>query len=150
PAYAGEKISDRLEAYAADLARKVRLSFPTQVVGRMIEKGDLRISDRRDDVKAKNVVTFVKNAVKLGFELGRTPLNAFIQQHEGNIFEGIQPASSLDDAKKETTQSIKTVQRLYQITPSDESLKVLVDQGFKSANDVVAFPYDVFLERFGT
>ena len=34
-AYSGEKVQDRLNAYAEDMARKVRLSYPTQVIGRM-------------------------------------------------------------------------------------------------------------------
>src|SRR5262249_38787026 len=50
---------------------------------------------------------------------------------------------------KDTIESVKTLQRLYQVTPTDEALKVLAREGFASANDVVAFPYDVFLERFG-
>ena len=38
PAYQGEETAERLDAYAADLARQVRLSFPTKVIGRMIDK----------------------------------------------------------------------------------------------------------------
>ena len=37
-AYSGEKVQDRLNAYAEDMARKVRLSYPTQVIGRMIDQ----------------------------------------------------------------------------------------------------------------
>jgi len=36
-AYAAEKVEDRLNAYAEDMARKVRLSYPTQVIGRLME-----------------------------------------------------------------------------------------------------------------
>jgi hypothetical protein len=148
-AYAGETTTDRLEAYAADLARKVRLGFPTQVVVRMIVKGELPISDRPDDVRTTNALIFITNAAKLGFELGRTPFRPFLQQHQNQLFNGIQPASTLEDAKMQTVETVKIVQRLYQISPSDESLKVLLGQGFQSAYDVVAFPYDVFVNRFG-
>ena len=41
-----------VEAYAADLARKVRLSFPTLVVERMIEKDDLSLGARHSALKA--------------------------------------------------------------------------------------------------
>ncbi|MGH8604975.1 MAG: hypothetical protein ACREXR_19970, partial [Gammaproteobacteria bacterium] len=143
PAYASEKAADRLEAYAADLARKVRLSFPTRIVGRRIEKDELRLGDNHDALKTP-VRAFLKNAEGLGFTLGRTPLGAFIKQNQDKLFQGIAA-----DKVKDTIQSVKTVQRLYQITPTDESLKVLFDQGFKSAYDVVAFPYEVFVDRFG-
>ena len=110
PAYASEKTTDRLEAYAADLARKVRLSFPTRIVGRMIEKDELRLGDNHDALKTP-VRAFLKNAEGLGFELGRTPLGAFIKQNQ-ELFQGIAA-----DKVKDTIQSVKTVQRLYQITP---------------------------------
>ncbi|MCI0721217.1 MAG: peptidoglycan-binding protein [Acidobacteria bacterium] len=149
PAYAGETIVDRLDAYAADLARKVRLSFPTRVVARMIEKDELSLGATYTDVKKRNVLTLLKNAEGLGFELGRVPVDAFVKKHEGEIFKDIQPASTLDDAKMEATQSLKKLQRLYQVTPSDEALKVVLDLGFNSAYDVTAFTYDGFLTRFG-
>jgi hypothetical protein len=149
PAYAGETTADRLDAYAADLARKVRLSFPTRVVARMIENDDLRLGATSTDVKKKNVLTFLKNAERLGFALGRVPVDAFVKKHEDEIFEGIQPAPTLDDAKMETTESAKKTHRLYQVTPSNEALKVVWDLGFNSAHDITAFTYDGFLTRFG-
>ncbi|MBD2254377.1 neuraminidase-like domain-containing protein [Nostoc parmelioides] len=142
PIYAGEKIGDRLDAYAADLARKVRLTYPTQVVSRMIEKDELQLGTQHNQLKAP-VRTFLQNAEPLGFELGRTPIAAFIKQNQA-VLNGIAP-----EQVSSTTESIKQLQRQYQITPTDESLKVLMTQGFTSAQDVVAFPYDTFIERFG-
>src|SRR5690606_33059198 len=37
PAYTGDSVADRLGAYTDDMARKVRLSYPTQVVARRLE-----------------------------------------------------------------------------------------------------------------
>ena len=130
-----------LDAYAADLARKVRLSFPTQVVGRMIEKDELRLGDRHEVLKVP-VLTFLENARTLGFELGRTPVATFIQQN---------PAVVNGDAAtvRQTTEGIQLLHRLYQITPTDESLKVLMAQGFRSAEDVVAFSGEDFLKYYG-
>src|SRR5581483_5533822 len=47
------------------------------------------------------------------------------------------------------TQNVKTLQRLYQITPTNESLKVMLDHGFTSAHDVVAYSYDDFQAFYG-
>src|SRR5262249_2979265 len=45
PAYAGEQTADRLDAYASDLARNIRLAFPTHVVGHTLEAGGLPLED---------------------------------------------------------------------------------------------------------
>ena len=140
PAYRGNTTTDRLEAYAADLARKVRLSFPTQVVSRMIEKGDLAV----DANSAPKVTTFLKNAAPLGFQMGRTPLNSFITQNQASLFQNIAPGDV-----PITTESVKTLHRLFQITPSNESLQAAVKLGFTSALDVAAFDSQDFLDRFG-
>ena len=140
PAYQGKTPADRLEAYAADLARKVRMSFPTQVVSRMIEKGDLAM----DANNVPGVVTFLKNAAPLGFQLGRTPLNSFLQQNQASLFQGIAPG---DVAA--TAENVKTVHRLYQITPSNESLQAAMKLGFTSSYDLATFDSQDFLDRFG-
>jgi GH18 family chitinase len=137
--YQGKTTSDRLEAYAADLARKVRLSFPSQVVGRMIETGNLAAEGNRGPL----VAAFLKNATPLGFQLGRTPLNSFIKQNQAKVFQGIADIAG-------TTQSVKTLHRLYQITPTDESLQAAAKLGFTSAYDVASFSHDEFIKYFGS
>lgn len=142
PAYTGKPI-DRLDAYTADLARKVRLSYPMGVVGQMIESKEFNLGKQHDQLK-KPVQTFLKNASNLGFSLGRTPVDAFIEQHKDQVFKGITDPAVIESVKKTT----KTLTRLYQITPSDESFKALNKLGFTSAQDVLAFSYDSFLDRF--
>jgi hypothetical protein len=141
PGYEGEKTVDRLDAYAADLARKVRLSYPTRVVERMIEKDELRLGAGHDKAA---VITFFKNAQELGFELGQVPVDAFVQKNKKKLF----PPNTTPEKIKAVGQSVKMLQRLYQITPSDEEYRVLLKLGFTSAHDVVAFTKDDFLDRF--
>jgi hypothetical protein len=143
PGYAGETVAERLSAYAEDLARKVRLSFPTQVVARMVQKGELHLGEDHHTLKAP-VQTFLRNADALGFELGTAALSGFIREHRDQLFEGIAP-----EQMQPATESIERLQRLYQITPSDEALQAMMNLGFSSAQDVVAFPADTFIERFG-
>lgn len=143
PAFAGKEAKKRLDAYAADLARKVRLAFPTRVIARMIENDELRLGPDHATVKT-TVQTFLKNAEPLGFQLGRVPLGAFIATHRVALLQGIAPAQV-----EVTLENVKKMQRLYQITPSDEALSVALELGFASANEVAAFAMEVFLERFG-
>ena len=145
-AYVGEKADDRLDAYAADLARKVRLSFPTRVVGRMIENGELFLGTGHDKTTVETAVaTFLKDAEKFGFELGRVPVGAFVQKNKKKLFR----RNITEQKIKATENSVKKLQRLYQITPSNEALKAILKLGFNSAQDVVAFSRDEFIDSFG-
>lgn len=144
PIYSHESAADRLEAYAADLARKVRISFPTQVVDRMIEKDELRLGADHATLKTP-VGKFLKRAQPLGFQLGRTPLGAFIADNGNALFPRNTPPAEIALAK----QGAKRLQCLYQITPTDDALKVMAELNFTAAQDVLAFPYEVFLQRFG-
>lgn len=138
--YAGDAVGDRLDAYAADLARKVRLSFPTRVVKHMIERDELPLAGQQAPIKGA-VTQFLQNAELLGFELGKTPIASFVQNNP-TVWNGVNNVEA-------ATESVKQLQRLYQITPTDESLKVLMTSGFTSAQDVVAFPVETFIDRFG-
>src|SRR5262249_49448188 len=72
--YTGSTPAERAAAYAGDLARKVRMSFPTQVTARMIESNELAV----DRASAPAVTNFLRKAAPLGYGLGRTPLNRFL------------------------------------------------------------------------
>lgn len=143
PAYKGEKTADRLDAYAADLARKVRLSFPARVVRRMIEKDELPLcaGEHKDDV-----LNFFDKTEELGFKLGRMSVEAFVQKYKNDIFPENTPPEKINAVK----QNFKKLQRLYQITPNNGALKVLLEQGFSSAHDIDMISEDVFLDRFGS
>ncbi|MGC2744308.1 MAG: Tc toxin subunit A, partial [Candidatus Angelobacter sp.] len=132
--YPGTTTADRLAAYTGDLARKVRMSFPTQVTARMIERKDLPLSDKT----AANVTAFLRAAAPLGYNLGRTPLNAFIK-NSGTSLPSLDPAS---------TESLKTLHRLYQITPSSESLQAALKAGFTSAYDIASYKKEKFISKY--
>ena len=135
-AYGGATPAEQLDAYSADLARKVRVSFPTRVVARMAASGALAL----DTTVAPKAGAFLKAADSAGYQLGRTPLNTFLKSLPASV-----PAP---DAP--TIASVKTLHRLYQITPSNESLQSALKLGFTSARDIVAYTPDEFRNRFGS
>jgi hypothetical protein len=132
PAYRGP-IGERLDAYAEDLARKVRMTYPTRVIAQKISKDELRLGKNHASLK-HSVIELLGRAVPRGFELGTTPLGSFLREH-------VVPT--------ETARVMKRLQRLYQITPDDRSLEVLLGEEFDSAAEVTAIPRDEFLARFG-
>jgi Neuraminidase-like domain/Salmonella virulence plasmid 28.1kDa A protein/Putative peptidoglycan binding domain len=142
-AYTGEKVEERLAAYAADMARKVRLSFPTHVISRMVEKGEVslgeRFASRKDAVKA-----FLDKAADLQLTLGQKSLSAFVRENRALLF----PAGVSEQDLAETVAAVALVQRLYQITPTDEAMAAVAKAGIASAQDVVAMSREAFVARF--
>lgn len=153
PAYLGKDVNERLSAYSADLARKVRVSFPTKCVARMIARGTLRLRDGLRDVHVQllapvsRFLSFAESIMQQEgkhFEFGRQSLGAFLKKNEAGIAAFV-PASQ----KADTIKQLKRLQRLYQLTPSNEAMVALSNIGFDSAHDVIAMPRDVFLARHG-
>lgn len=140
PAYFGEKTEERLERYAADLAR---LNFPTQVIRRLVERDELPLSDAEPEIK-QSVCSFLRNATEHEFRLGSVSVGTFVARHGDELFENIPPEHT-----EATIQHVRRLHRLYQITPSDESLKVLDEQGFSSADEVVQLSVEEFCDHFG-
>ena len=137
-AYAGEKAEARLEAYADDMARKVRLSYPTQVLGRLIETDD-KFKLPTDHAAT---VTLLKGATAQGFRMGETPVASFLKSHAG-----VQGGMN-DPEFQAAGQQMKVLQRVYQITPSNEAMPVLLQLGMTSAYDVMAYPEIQFVALF--
>ncbi len=113
PGYTQDKVADRRDAYAADLARQVRAAFPTQVVGRMIAADELRLGGDHAALKGP-VGAALQKAAGLQFQLGRTPVGPFLRDHGAELFQGVPP-----EQVGPATQALKTLHRLYQITLTD-------------------------------
>jgi peptidoglycan hydrolase-like protein with peptidoglycan-binding domain len=141
--FEGKTVADRLDAYSSELARKIRLSFPTQIVGRMLDTGDLKLA--AGAASARDARTVLTNAEPLGFALGRVPVDAFLAKHRDAAFRGL----ATEDARRAATKTVKTLHRLFQLTPTNDSMKAALDQGFTSADDIAQFTRDEFIERFG-
>lgn len=137
--YRGGTAEERLQAYAEDMSRKIRLSCPTQVVKRMIERQEIRLGK---EANAETAVKLLDRAAKEGFRLGETPVTRFFQSHAGiaKLFEPGEFEAGL--------AQLKTIQRVYQITPTNESMTVLLHMGITSAHDVLMYEEGLFAERF--
>ena len=133
--YTGATTADRLAAYAGDMARKVRISFPTEVAARMLDRQQLAVSG----ATAAPAATFLRAAAQLGYSLGRTPLNAFLAKSSAQL-----PALDAD-----TLATVKTLHRIYQVTTSNESYQAALAAGFTSARQIAAIEKDDFIAQYG-
>ena len=142
-AFRGKDATERLDAYAASLSRMVCYSFPTQTICQKMTEHEIEIVDNDTPEINSSVATFLKNASKLGLELGRMPLESFIRKNKERLLENV-PLQGIEA----TINQAKRIHRLYQLTPSDQSLKATLSLGFSSAQDIVVFSSDDFVTYF--
>jgi hypothetical protein len=139
PAYTGKDVETRLDAYAEDMARKIRLSYPTHVIRRLMDKDERFKLPKGNDATVK----LLSNAIKKGFRLGKTPVSTFLNQTSDLKNKGLS-----DPGYHDASEQLKMLQRLYQITPSNEAMPVLMKLGMKSAFDVMAYPEGQFISLY--
>lgn len=141
--YGADNVRDRLDAYAADLARRVRMSYPTHVSARLLESGKLSIPEQAPQ-DAALLAKLLKGAADLGYQMGETPVERFFMERAPEL-AALAKGADLQRAK----QHMKHLHRLHQITPSDESLKALLETGLDSASAVARMQFDNFMARYG-
>jgi len=124
----GDKPAARRANYAEYLAAQVRLSYPTAAVAEMVQSGDLPLKAQPE-------------------------VHAFLTEHHGKFEIGIQPveqyiARNNLDVSPETVTQVKRLQRVYQITPSDQAMTGLMKRGIDSAYHVAQYEKETFIETF--
>ncbi len=129
----GDTPESKQANYAEYLAAQVRLSYPTAAVAQMVKSGAIPL-------------TGAANAVS-------DQVHAFLTQHQGKFEIGVQPvqqyiAQNNLQVADETVQQVKRLQRVYQITPSDQALTGLMKRGIDAAYHVVRYDKDTFVQCF--
>ena len=131
PEIPGKDDNERRGRYAELLAAQVRLSFPTAAVAEMVKAGE----------------------TPAGAAEVRNRVHAFLTEHAGEFEIGMQPVAQYVarnhlQAAPEVTREITRIQRVYQITPDDESMNGLLKKDIDSAYAVVRFGRDEFVRAF--
>ena len=116
------------QGYAELLAAQVRLSHPTASIAAMVRNGDLAL-DAREGVHA-----FLD--AHDDFEIFAMPVEQYVKRNALEV-----PA--------ETITQVKRLQRVYQITPSDEAMAGLLQAGVDAAGQVVRYDRDQFVTQYG-
>ncbi|SOD42217.1 neuraminidase-like domain-containing protein [Nitrosovibrio sp. Nv4] len=135
--FTGRDQDERLDVYAAELARRVRQMDPHAVTVQRIASGKLAGVAERD-----GIAVFLRNAVPVGFRLGQTPLSTFIAGNEAAVWNGI-PAEKRDAV----LGSVKTLSSLYAASPTDEALSAVLQAGFRSATAIAKADFATFSHR---
>ena len=118
------------EAYAQYLANQVKLSYPTAVVAEMINNDE----------------------IFSGQEIPKDELTAFLYANEADHNIGLHPVKTwegFEQLSPEAQASAKSVERMYQITPSDESMTALSNAGITSAYQITKSTKKEFINALG-
>ena len=138
-----------LDAYVEDMARKVEASFPNHVIARMVKKENLLGNDGDSDALHRFLNTAAKldtgGAGRKGFKLGEISVDKLIDLYTDKFF----PVGTPRETIEKTTKAARLIQRVYQFTPSNDAMKVLLARGLTSAHDVTAISKSEFLNRYG-
>ncbi|OUS97443.1 neuraminidase-like domain-containing protein [Rhodococcus sp. NCIMB 12038] len=129
----GRGITERRRNYAEQLSNELQLGYPTQVVAEMIRAEAVPLPGNgavRDDV-----YQFLDEHRGL-FELGIHPVEAYAQAHD--------LALSAD-----TLAAVTALQRVYQISPSNQVMTALLDDNIDSAYAATQYDERQFVARFG-
>ena len=121
------------------MARKIRVSYPTHVVARLLD------TDRENLFKTEeSTKQLLNNAIKLGFRLGETPLQAFIAANPE--LKGKFQDKEFDSANEGLQKLLCT----YQMTPGDDAMRNLMSMDLCSAYDITAMPEPAFIQLYNS
>ena len=125
----GETKKEKRENYAAYLASMVRFSYPTVSVAELIK------TDKLAGTASDQVHDFLSKYQGV-FQIGVHPIEQFIKRNK------------ISDAPEEVVGQIKRVQRIYQITPSDQAMACLLKNGVDAAYHVVRKQKQEFVRSY--
>ncbi|MEK6804178.1 MAG: hypothetical protein AABZ34_16180 [Nitrospirota bacterium] len=133
-AYEGADVLVRANAFAADMARKVHRTYPTQVLtARLSSDARFALAEAHDET-----VKLLERSAAKGYRLGQTPVSTFLEQQGATEAElHAAPANNL-----------KALHATYSISPSDEAQVTLMKMGLGSAHDVTGLMQEHFEKTF--
>ncbi|MGZ5192072.1 MAG: Tc toxin subunit A, partial [Flavisolibacter sp.] len=129
----GTTIEEKRSQYIILMKNILHAAFPTQKIFDMVKRKELPVKDA-------NVATGIENF------LSRTP-DFDIRSSRIYNFES-QIRNIAPDNFAPVTKELKRIQRLFQISPTAESLKVLMDSEIQSAYDISSFSEKSFIRTF--
>ncbi len=120
------------DQYAAGLAAQVNLAYPTLVAAEMVRRREVAI-DPPGAADEGEVAGFLR-ASHGRHTIGREPIKRW---------------TGYEQLSAEGREGARLLERLYQMSPSNESMVALSTLGLNSAYQVTREPKEVFLQRHG-
>ena len=140
----------KLESYAEDLARKVRISFPTRVLQQQVLRDEVALKDSSRSADVSAFVGGLKSESAGDEEFGAISVNKFeqvaVEDGDTTFFDS--DTAPPKEERKAVFEEVKRLDRLYQITPNDKALRTISELGFDSAHDIGRVGFSRFKRQF--
>ena len=133
PSIPGATADERAANYAELLAAQVRLSFPTGTIAGQIQAGIIPVAGNADT--ADLVASFLTENQGT-FEIGVEPVEAYLAR------------TGLPAPPADVIAQVSRLQRVYQLTPDDASMTVLLRHNLDSAFAVTRYDAAGFARAF--
>ncbi len=128
----GESGETKKANYVDFMVNQLKLSYPTAVVAEMVNNDELSLTGDRE-IKATTYQFLIEQQGQ--FEIGIHPVEQYLQKNNLTLAE-------------ESLNQVKQVQRVYQISPSDEVMSKLLIHNLDSAYAVTRYDEQQFLDQF--
>ncbi len=133
PQIPGADADEQASNYAQLLAAQVRITYPTAVAADQVRRNILPVPGDTD--VAEGVASFL-DSQQASFLIGVEPVQAFINR------------TGLTKTPAEVVTAIKRIQRVYQLTPDDLSMSVLLFHNLDSAFAITRYDSAGFVRAF--
>lgn len=166
----GDSDDEKARYWAAGLAANVHQAFPTLSVAGSVRNGpppaDAEVPDGdtgKHVVKGADLRTWVATALERAadiadaagargdvdrfaadqtmFDIGRSRLDSFINDHKDELFDGVP-----QHAHGKVAAELKRTQRLYRVSTSPAAMDWLLTRNYRSAFDIALTPQTAFVE----
>ncbi len=133
PQIPGADADEQAGNYAQLLAAQVRVTYPTAVAADQVRRSILPVPGDAD--AAESVAGFLTEQ-QASFEIGVEPVQAFLAR------------TGLTRTPAEVITAVKRMQRVYQLTPDDPSMAVLLRHNLDSAFAITRYDAAGFARAF--
>ncbi|MGO9029659.1 MAG: hypothetical protein ACLQOZ_13635 [Acidimicrobiales bacterium] len=129
----GDSPEETSANYAEFLAAQVRLGYPTGSLAGLMGSGAVELGD----ATLQSAVSAFLTDQQSTFNIGEEPIDQFLTR-------------TGTTATPDVVDQVARLQRVYQITPSDQALAVLIGAGVDSALAVTRYSQAAFVAQFAT
>ena len=150
---AGETKEEKRRNYVNRLVFLLKTSYPTPVIAEMINNDEIRMPD--NSVK-REVYNFLYDAYeKENFQVGVQPISKILSRSRDYDSDAIHISSNSNENAenyvqigRQASNQLERIQRIYQITPSDNAFKVLWENNLDSSYALTQMDEEDFVASF--
>jgi len=147
PDFPGDTPEEKLDLYSNSIVGLLQGAFPTESIAQVVSTvADVHLNRVAPDQLSQFLNRATDRdilATEEVFDIRSTQIDRFLELHGDRVF------ADIGGDRPQITQQVKRVQRLFQVSTSPESFKILMESGFNSANQIAQQSFRTMQENLG-